>query len=76
METHSDHVLEGMQIYYANHPELKGDAIVNCFGISENGSTVVEPIGFGKICSLTRCRKDSWTVLFATMDCCGSRWLL
>ncbi len=35
-----------MQIYYANHPELKGDAIVNCFGISENGSTVVEPIGF------------------------------
>ena len=46
VETHSDHVLEGMQIYYANHPELKGDAIVNCFGISENGSTVVEPIGF------------------------------
>lgn len=47
VETHSDHLLEGMQIYYANHPELKGNAIVNCFEIGDSGSPVVEPIGFG-----------------------------
>lgn len=46
VETHSDHLLEGMQIYYANHPELKGNAIVNSFELSESGAPMVDLIGF------------------------------
>lgn len=46
VETHSDHLLEGMQIYYANHPELKGNAIVNRFELSESGAPMVDLIGF------------------------------
>lgn len=35
IETHSDHLLDGIQIYAATHPQLKDNMIIHNFGLDE-----------------------------------------
>lgn len=44
IETHSDHVLDGIQIYLAQNKEKKDSVVINNFGIDESGGLKVNPI--------------------------------
>ena len=44
IETHSDHLLDGIQIYVATHRELKDDIIIYNFVQDNEFNVKVEPI--------------------------------
>lgn len=46
VETHSDHILDGIQIYVAQHPNMCNKVVINNFGIGENGMINVIPITY------------------------------
>lgn len=48
VETHSDHVLDGIQIYVAKHRQLKDFIIINNFGLDENRKLTVTPISYNE----------------------------
>ncbi len=44
IETHSDHLLDGIQIYAATHPEMKDNMIIYNFGLDDEQEIRVNPI--------------------------------
>lgn len=48
LETHSDHILEGIQIYVAQHREFRESVIINNFSTDANRRIVVTPITYNE----------------------------
>lgn len=46
IETHSDHVLEGVQIYVAQHKDFRESVIINNFSADDKNRIVVTPITY------------------------------
>lgn len=46
IETHSDHLMDGIQLYATSHNNLRKDIVIYNFGIDENGNTEILPIQY------------------------------
>lgn len=44
IETHSDHLLDGIQIYSATHPNLREDVVIYNFGLDGVNNLTINPI--------------------------------
>lgn len=44
IETHSDHLLDGVQIYTTTHPEMREDVVIYNFGLNGDNNLVINPI--------------------------------
>lgn len=54
METHSEHVVNGVQLYVAEHPEFSPQVIINNFSTDESGHVHVEDIQVSEVGEITR----------------------
>lgn len=48
VETHSDHILDGIQLYVALHKEFRESVIINNFGVGVDGKADVTPIYYNE----------------------------
>lgn len=48
IETHSDHILEGVQIYVAQHRDLRESVIINNFSVDAKHNVIVTPITYNE----------------------------
>lgn len=48
VETHSDHILDGIQIFVANNRSLREDVLISNFGINDIGSLCVNSITYNE----------------------------
>jgi len=46
IETHSDHLLDGIQLYAASHPEMRKEITIYNFGLDEEQKICVSAIGY------------------------------
>lgn len=46
IETHSDHLLDGIQLFLTEHKEMRNDVIIYNFNIGEDAKTMITPIEF------------------------------
>lgn len=53
IETHSDHLLDGIQIYASTHPSLRESVVIYSFGQDEERNMVINPIHMDKDCDYT-----------------------
>ena len=54
VETHSDHLLDGVQLYAASHPEMREDIAIYNFGLDEEKEINVSPIEYDEDFDYTR----------------------
>lgn len=54
IETHSDHLLDGIQLYAASHPELRKDIVIYNFGLSDEQEINVSTIEYDEDFDYTR----------------------
>ena len=54
IETHSDHVLDGIQLYTASHPEMRKDITIYNFGLNEEQEICVSVIEYDEDLDYTR----------------------
>lgn len=47
IETHSDHIINGIQLFIAKNPEWHDKVVINCFGIANNALDI-SPVLFDK----------------------------
>ena len=46
VETHSDHLLDGIQLYATSHNNMRDDIVIYNFGVDASGHTDIQPIQY------------------------------